>query len=75
MKVIIQTTVLVQIPSHLPTSKFWSLWLQIGITDTTNVSSGSTTMVFYNAQNFPWGFPRKHSNVSRIRKSYSKEEL
>ena len=35
------------------------------------VSSRSTAMAFYDAQNFPRGFPRKHSNASRIRKSYS----
>ena len=69
MKVIIQTTVLVQIPSHLLTSKLVSV-VAIGISDTANVSSGSATVAFYNAQNFPWGFPRKHSNVSCMRKSY-----
>ena len=27
------------------------------------VSSRSTAMAFYDAQNFPWGFPRKHPNA------------
>ena len=29
-----------------------------------------TTMVFYDVQNFPQGFPRKHSNALCIRKSF-----
>ena len=35
------------------------------------VSSRLTTMAFYDTQTFPRKFPRKHSNTSRIRKSYS----
>ena len=26
-----------------------------------------TSMAFYDTQNFPWGFPRKHSHASRTR--------
>ena len=29
------------------------------------------SMAFYDMQNFPWGFQRKHSNASCVRKSYS----
>ena len=35
------------------------------------VSSRSTAMAFYDAQSFLRGFPRKHSNASSVRKSYS----
>ena len=35
------------------------------------VSSRSTAMGFYDVQNLPQGFPRKHSNGSRRRKGYS----
>ena len=35
------------------------------------VSSRSTAMAFYDARGFLLGFPRKHSNTSHIRKSYS----
>ena len=35
------------------------------------VSSRSTAMAFYDVQNLPQGFPRKHSNGSRRRKGYS----
>ena len=35
------------------------------------VSSRLTAMAFYSTQSFPWGFPKKHSNTSCIRKSYS----
>ena len=31
------------------------------------------TMAVYEAQSLTWGFPRKHSNVSHIRKSYSQQ--
>ena len=34
-------------------------------------SVDTTSMAFYDTQNFPWGFPRKHSNALHVRKSYS----
>ena len=47
------------------------VWKKTCLSGYCQVSSRSTAMAFYDAQSFPRGFPRKHSNTSRIRKSYS----
>ena len=33
----------------------------------------SPAMEFYDAQNFPWEFPKKHPNALHVKKSYSRQ--
>ena len=48
------------------------VWLeQNSLSGYDQVSSRLTAMEFHDTQNFLWGFQRKHSNVSHIRKSHS----